>query len=70
MSFENAPKHVADAAAAAAPLAAYVSGFSVGVTILASLVSMAWMVSSLWKLFFPQHFEAFVKRINKQKDTP
>lgn len=64
MTLAEAPKQVANVAVATAPAISYLSGLSIALTILASIVSILWMASSLFKLFFPKQFEAFVKRID------
>lgn len=66
MSLAETPKHVANAVVAVAPAASYLSGLSLGVTILAGLVSIVWMGASTFKLFFPEKFNAFVHRINRK----
>ena len=67
MSITETPKYAANAAAAVAPLASYLSGISAVITILAGIASLIWLGSSLWKLYFPEHFHNFVKRINRKE---
>jgi hypothetical protein len=64
MSLQEIPKHVANVTVAVAPAASYFSGLSLGITIIAGIVSIVWMGGSVWKLFFPDNFDAFVKKIN------
>lgn len=69
MTIEETPRQIIQATAAgAAPLASYLSGASAVVTLLAGIASLVWIVSSLWKLYFPASFERFVKRINEDEN--
>lgn len=66
MTIEETPRHVANVAVATAPVVSYLSGVSLVLTIIASIVSILWMGSSVWKMFFPEHFDTFVKKINRK----
>ena len=67
MTIEETPRQIIQATAAGmAPLASYLSGASAIVTLLAGIASLVWILSSLWKLYFPKSFDRFVKRINDE----
>lgn len=67
MSYGETPKQVANVAAATAPLASYLSGVSLAMTILASIVSIFWMGFSTWKMLSPESFDRFVVRLNRKR---
>jgi hypothetical protein len=66
MTFEELPKNAANAVVAAAPAVSYLSDASAIVTILAGLVSTIWVVSLVWKMYFPDHFEKCRRYLNRK----
>lgn len=66
MSIAESTRVAANTTATVAPIASYLSGISTVVTIVAGCASIIWLGSSLWKLYFPEHFHHFVRRLNKK----
>lgn len=66
MTIEHHAKDITQAAiAGGVPVASYLTDLSLWVTIVAGIASIIWATASLIKLFFPRHFNGFVRRIDE-----
>lgn len=68
MTLEDQVKDVGQAVVAGTlPAASYLSDLSLWVTIGAGIASFVYLCSSLFKMYFPERFAAFVKKLNQKK---
>lgn len=55
-----------NAAAITTPIASYLSGVSLVITILAGLASLIWMSLNIWEKVSPRSYQRFVKWMDRR----